>query len=149
MSAGRTRLFDFFLVGGSHRELVVAGPAASATVAMEAAAATGQILMSKAMAASLPAASSGRSQGPGILLKSAEPVAAEGSPRTPADAGVRSSDRDLADLIPRALRQMVLAEGGGAEHRTATIAFIHFHGVDALIDSGGGEAAIILVIGFL
>ncbi len=55
MSVGaHTGLFHFFLVGGSHRELIVAGPAATETVTMEGAASAGQILLSPALAAALP-----------------------------------------------------------------------------------------------
>ena len=43
--------FDFFMVGESHRELVVAGPAATATTVMESAAEAGQILISPGTAA--------------------------------------------------------------------------------------------------
>ena len=46
--------FDFFMVGESHRELIVAGPAATATTAMESAASAGQILLSPATAQLLP-----------------------------------------------------------------------------------------------
>ena len=38
--------FDLFLVGASHRELVVTGPAASTTVSMEGAATAGEIVIS-------------------------------------------------------------------------------------------------------
>jgi class 3 adenylate cyclase len=55
MSVGvHSGLFDFFMVGESHRELIVAGPAATATTAMEAAASAGQILLSPASASLLP-----------------------------------------------------------------------------------------------
>jgi class 3 adenylate cyclase len=46
--------FDMFLVGGSHREYLIAGPAASRVVALEAAASAGQILLSPETAAMLP-----------------------------------------------------------------------------------------------
>ena len=45
--------FDFFLVGSSHRELVVTGPAASTTVSMEAAAVAEEILLSERTAGAL------------------------------------------------------------------------------------------------
>src|SRR5688572_8577135 len=38
--------FDFFLAGRLHRELVIAGPAATRTVEMESTAEAGQVLMS-------------------------------------------------------------------------------------------------------
>ena len=67
--AGRVRLgmtsgvhsgdFDFFLVGESHRELIVAGPAATELVDVEGAATTGEVLASAACARLLPAANVG------------------------------------------------------------------------------------------
>ena len=45
--------FDFFLVGRSHRELLVTGPAATTTVEMEAASEAGEILVSESTAALL------------------------------------------------------------------------------------------------
>lgn len=45
--------FDFFMAGGSHRELIVAGPAVTRTVLMESAAGAGQILISPETAAYL------------------------------------------------------------------------------------------------
>ena len=61
--------FDFFMVGDSHRELIVAGPAATATTVMESAASAGQILLSPATAALLPKRNVGEALGPGFLLQ--------------------------------------------------------------------------------
>ncbi len=49
-----TGTFQFFLVGDSHRELLLAGPAVSETVAMEAGSDAGEILLSRAAAAAVP-----------------------------------------------------------------------------------------------
>ena len=46
--------FDFFLVGTSHRELIVTGPGSSRVVEMESTADAGEIVMSPATIASLP-----------------------------------------------------------------------------------------------
>ncbi len=51
--------FDTFLVGSSHREYLICGPAASTVVEMEAAAQTGQILVSPETARLLPARCTG------------------------------------------------------------------------------------------
>ena len=51
--------FQFFLVGESHRELLVTGPAATRTVEMEAASEAGEILLSPEAAALLDADSLG------------------------------------------------------------------------------------------
>ena len=68
-TAGKVRLrmsvgvhsgaFDFFLVGASHREFIVAGPAASRTVEMEGAATAAQILISADTATFMPRPSLG------------------------------------------------------------------------------------------
>ena len=55
-----TGTFHLFLVGGSHRELIVAGPAASETVAAEGSATAGEIVMGPPTSALLPARSRGR-----------------------------------------------------------------------------------------
>ena len=139
MSAGvHCGLFHFFLVGGSHRELVVAGPAATATVAMESAASTGQILISQSLAGSLPRANRGPEVGPGVLLRGVSPANVEGVGGD--DRSREYADKDATALIPLALRPIVL-EGGGAEHRSVTVAFIYFQGVDHLIEAAGPDAA--------
>src|SRR3954465_4801808 len=61
--------FQFFRVGESHRELIVAGPAASATTRMEHGADAGEIVVSEATAARLPNRATGSPKGDGLLLK--------------------------------------------------------------------------------
>src|SRR5439155_7951122 len=65
--------FQFFLVGDDHRELIVAGPSATETVRMEAAAQAGEIAVSAAAAAALPASVLGAPLDGGYLLASAPP----------------------------------------------------------------------------
>src|SRR3954447_436282 len=62
---------DLFLVGESHIEPVVCGPAASTALRMEQAARTGDIVVSPQTAAALPARTLGAALGPGRLLRSA------------------------------------------------------------------------------
>ncbi len=144
-ASGRVRLrmsvgvhsgeFDFFLVGGSHRELIVAGPAATETCAMEAAANAGQILVSTATAAALPASSLGPRQGGGRLLRRA-PAAAGGDP-----ASLRipvSVDPSL--FVPVALRQHLRDGGQPPEHRQVALAFIGFGDIERLLQIEGGAA---------
>src|SRR5215831_13548101 len=61
--------FNFFLVGESHRELLVTGPAATRTVEMEAASEAGEILVSPETAAQLDPSTLGEEKGPGFLLQ--------------------------------------------------------------------------------
>ena len=125
--------FHFFLVGASHRELIVTGPAATTTVRMEQAAAAGEILVSEATAEFLPDRALGPPKGPGRLLRRQPPGL---SPeRAPFEIG--SDQPDLAQGLPTAVRQHLLGGGGGPEHRQVTVAFVHFGGVDLLLESSG------------
>jgi class 3 adenylate cyclase/tetratricopeptide (TPR) repeat protein len=146
-SAGRVTLrmsvgihsgdFQFFLVGDPtyHRELIVAGPVASATVVMEATADAGEIGISPQTAALLPASCVGRPKGAALLLRSAPDVATVGVP--PAKD---VTDLDLGRVLPVAIREHLLAQPGDAEHRTVTVAFVQFSGTDALLEQQGPAA---------
>ena len=138
MSVGaHTGVFDFFLVGDSHRELIVAGPAATETVAMEGAASAGQILLSPALAAALPKGSRGRAVGPGFLLRGSLPEIERTEPLAVA------TRVDLTQLIPLALRETV-SEEIEPEHRSVTVAFLHFTGFDDIVLAGPQRAAEVL-----
>ena len=131
MSVGaHTDTFHLFLVGGSHRELIVAGPGATTLTRMEEAASAGQILMSPALAAMLPRRNRGREVGPGVLL--ARDVEAE---RSGVDLTV--PETDLTEFIPDALRETVRERNAGPEHRSVTVAFIHFSQFDEFLISQG------------
>lgn len=128
--------FHFFLVGKSHRELIITGPAATETVRMESAATAGEILLSPTTATLLADRILGEAKGPGRLLRSAPSgLSLEGSAMDLPD-----TVPDLLPYIPVGLRESILA-GTEPEHRSATIAFIHFDGTDALIEGEGPEAA--------
>src|SRR5687767_2639809 len=102
--------FDFFMVGDSHRELIVAGPAATATTIMESAAGAGQILLSPATAERLPKRNVGKRLGPGFLLTGrldadkVEFEAAQPHPR-------------LDQFLARGLREPLLSGEVEPEHR--------------------------------
>jgi class 3 adenylate cyclase/tetratricopeptide (TPR) repeat protein len=144
-SAGRVSLrmsvginsgaFDFFLVGDAHRELIVAGPAATITCDMEASADAGQILMSAATAEALPGSCRGRPQGKGYLLARApheQPAAAAGPDGNGFDAGT---------YVPGALRSHLGAGGVAPEHRHVAVGFLGFGHLDRLLATEGGAAA--------
>ena len=136
MSVGaHTGLFHFFLVGGSHRELIVAGPAATETVTMEGAASAGQVLLSPALAATLPAANRGRPLGPGVLLTGSPPAVE----RT--EIHREAATFDLEPFVPVALRETVLAGEVEPEHRSVMIGFVHYGGFDDLVLTEGSGAA--------
>ena len=134
MSVGvNTGSFHFFLVGESHRELIVTGPAASRTVEMESTATAGEILVSRDTAAALPAKALGQPKGEGILLRSGPPTLSFGRD----DVEVLITSIDVAQGVPVTLREHLLSGAAEPEHRTATVAFVHFDGVDGLIEQRG------------
>ena len=127
--------FDFFLLGASHRELLVTGPAATTTVSMEATASAGEIVVSERTAAALPASDLGLAKGAGRLLRRCPTVTASPTPR---DAVEPRSD--LAHCIPRGILDSVLRSGHEPEHRRVTVAFLHFDGTDAMFAESGTDA---------
>lgn len=134
MSVGvHTGRFDFFLVGGSHRELIVAGPAATDVVTMEGTAAAGEIVMSPATASLLPAASVGQAKGPGIFLRSAPPGDSPDLVSVLPDV----PDELLRRSVPVATRESLLSGVLEPEHRQVAVGFIHFDGTDELIEREG------------
>jgi class 3 adenylate cyclase/tetratricopeptide (TPR) repeat protein len=137
MSAGvNTGSFHFFLVGDSHRELMVTGPAASRTVLMESTATAGEILLGRDTAAALPAKALGQSKGEGILLKS-DPATLS-FPHD--DAEVPIGDIDITQAVPFTLREHLLSGASDPEHRNVTVAFVHFDGVDDLVSTRGADS---------
>jgi class 3 adenylate cyclase/tetratricopeptide (TPR) repeat protein len=135
MSVGvHSGLFDFFMVGESHRELIVAGPAATATTAMEAAASAGQILLSPASASLLPKRNVGKALGPGFLL--AGHVEVDRVTFEPAHP-----KPELHQFLARGLREPLLSGDVDPEHRPIAIGFIHFMEFDDLIAGSGYERA--------
>jgi class 3 adenylate cyclase/tetratricopeptide (TPR) repeat protein len=128
--------FNFFLVGGSHRELLVTGPGATQTVACESAADAGEILLSRSTAAAVESRAIGSDKAPGHLLRSApfvEHAAAIEVP--PSVAGL-----DLEMLVPAGLREYIQDGVIEPEHRDASVAFIRFSGVDQMLTSDGPDA---------
>ena len=125
----------FFLVEGTHRELVIAGPAATATIELESGADAGEILLSERTAAALeqgwvgPAREHGR-----LLLEIAD---------TDFDVHQQATRPELSDdlelYVPESLRAHLLLEAGEAEHRQVTAAFLKFTGVDESIAADGAE----------
>jgi class 3 adenylate cyclase/tetratricopeptide (TPR) repeat protein len=135
MSVGaHSGAFHFFLVGDSHRELILTGPAATETVEMEGAAEATEIVVSKATASALPKTAIGKRKGSGFLVRAAVPDVDEGT------VDVRPPPGDLEQYIPVALRESILAGATEPEHRQVTVAFLHFMGVDDLLAKRGPEA---------
>jgi class 3 adenylate cyclase/tetratricopeptide (TPR) repeat protein len=137
MSVGvHSGTFLFFLVGSSHRELMVTGPAASEIVHMEGTAVAGEILASRATAASLPPKVLGQPKGDGVLLRSEPP----GLVVDAVDVDAVMADVDPTLCVPVAIREHLLAGEAEPEHRQVTVAFIHFDGVDGMVEAEGPES---------
>lgn len=123
---------DLFLVGGSHRELVIAGPAGTAVIHTESKAERGRILLSPDVAARPGVDVTRREDGLRELRKVTDRTRAEPAPRA-----VSQLPTDLHVLSPL-VRDRVTEDRRG-EHRHATIAFVHFSGTDALLQHEGAE----------
>ncbi len=122
-----------FLVGESHRELIVTGTGASTVVAMEEAATAGQIMMSKATADALPAGHVGALKRGGRLLQKAVPPIEYEPPET-------EERNPPAQFLPAAIREIAVAAQGEGEHRIVTVAFVKFHRTDELLARDGPDA---------
>ncbi len=120
-----------FLAGRDPRDLIAAGPLASAVVACEGRATAGEVMLNPATAAALPAACRGDAgDRPGELL----------AERPPTDAAEGSTPRPGADPSLGLAPHMREHEPDLGEHRTVTVAFVQFKGSDALLAEAGAEA---------
>lgn len=127
MSTGvHSGVFDMALVGERHLELLVLGPDVTQTVAMEAAATAGEIVVSAATAAPLSRHDVGAQRGGGFLLKRAPAL------DRPAAAAIDRPEGLAAPFIPVAIRRHLQEGGDAPEHRSTTIGFIHVAGTDAV-----------------
>ncbi len=135
MSAGvHTGVFDFFFVGNLHRELVLAGQAATRTVEMEAAATAGEIVISAETAGLLRPAHVGRPKETGFLLAR--------SPRVLPDLRVHHRDVtgiDVRACLPEVTSNHLLAGETDGEHRLVSVAFVELSGVEAISARSGPD----------
>ncbi len=125
--------YAMFLAGGSHRELLIGGRGATTVVAMEGLASAGQILLSSETASVLPRACRGAEVGSGLLL------ARTPAPRqwTPSNGFALPSDAAMARTLSAPVRAHILNTQAPPEHRTASIAFLQFKGLDDVIERRG------------
>ncbi len=75
----------------------------------------------------------GQPKGEGILLRSGPSTLSFDRD----DVEVPIASIDVAQGVPLALREHLLSGATEPEHRTATVAFVHFDGVDDMIDDRG------------
>jgi class 3 adenylate cyclase/predicted ATPase len=125
--------FDFFLVGGAHQELVVAGPAATTTVEMESAADAQEVLLSPQAATGVDERFLGEEKAGGRLLALAPPAERPGARPPKHIASAAQLDR----YVPIALRGRLDTIVEESEHRQVTVAFLHFLGLDGLLVEQG------------
>jgi class 3 adenylate cyclase/tetratricopeptide (TPR) repeat protein len=125
-----------FRVGESHKELIVTGPAASMTTEMEETAVAGEILVSPAIKEAVGGDGADAAKGEGWLLswRKARIECCGWIPRIPL------SPEAYAEGLPVALRTFLRHGAAEPEHHIATVGFIKFEGVDALMEQGGPPA---------
>lgn len=136
MSSGiHTGSLDFFLVGDSHRELLVTGPTASLTTEMESNADANEIVVSESVREALPEGFTGDRKGSGWLLRK------QRINHPPSGLVLRDprSEEEISRFVPRGLRRHLAAGIAEPEHRISTIAFVKFEGVDRLLAEFGPE----------
>ena len=129
--------FHLFMVGTSHRELMITGPGASEVVRTEKLAEAGEIVLSAGAAARLPEACLGAPRARGRLLR--RPPA--GVDAAPAEPQPPRGGESLARYLSVAVRAHVREGLQPPEHRTISVAFVQFTGTDALIAREGAAAA--------
>jgi len=125
---------QFFAAGTSHRELLVAGPAATATIELEDAAQAGEILVAPATAAALDASWVAQERDGAFLL--AGDFSAHAAPMAVQQLGP-IGDEHVDELLPQPLREALAGGAGEAEHRQVTTAFVKFSGVGAVLADEG------------
>jgi class 3 adenylate cyclase/tetratricopeptide (TPR) repeat protein len=126
--------FDFFLTGNSHRELLIAGPAATRTAVMEQTATAGEIVVSPATAALIPQQCVGAAKPPGFLLRKAPDVSQRSRfwiPRPEIDPG---------DALEPSIREHLRTDTDDSEHRQVAVAFVEVSGTDDLLERQGPGA---------
>ena len=141
MSVGiHTDTFLFFLVGEDHRELLIAGPAATRTVSMESIATAGEIVVSGETAAGLDPRVVGAPTGEGFLLRREPDVRHPFEAPAPDVHGI-----DIGLTLSPPVRDHLRSGSVDAEHRNLAVAFVEISGVDELVQrSGPGGTALAL-----
>ena len=124
-----------FLVGSPTRELLVLGPAASATADAEQAAQAGEIVVTPPTVARLsPGSTRPRADGALLLRRRRAHHRPSGTSPDPPAGTVA-----LETLFPHELGSHLAAGPPEPEHRLATIAFVRFSGTDRVLDEEGPQ----------
>ena len=132
MSAGvHSDVVDVFLAERPHRELLVAGPAATRVFELEDLAEASEICVSAETAAAVPQEWLVEERSGAHLLRRLEPSRSD-VPPPPDVAG-----EGLEEFVPPTLRDHLAVASGEAEHRHVTVAFLKLGGSDALLREQG------------
>jgi class 3 adenylate cyclase/tetratricopeptide (TPR) repeat protein len=135
MSQGlHSGVFRVMTAGVHQRELFVLGPDVTRTLAMEAAASAGEILVSPETASKLPANTLGQVKGDGVRVRRAPPPVAP-----PPSAASSLDGGELELLVPPALRARLQTAHEEPEHRRVTVGFLHFGAVDDVLQRLGPD----------
>ncbi|MET1003643.1 MAG: adenylate/guanylate cyclase domain-containing protein, partial [Acidimicrobiia bacterium] len=126
--------FHCFRAGSRQHELIIAGAAATETLAMETTASAGEIVVSADTAALLPASTLGKPCGEGILVKRAPRTGLRTELVTPV---VTAAALEL--LVPPELRARLADSHAEAEHRHVTVAFVAVGGLDHVLAASGPD----------
>ncbi len=135
MSVGvHSSSFHFFMAGERHRELLVTGPAATATAHMEAVAEAGEIVVSAETARLLGGRWLGAAKEEGFLIASAPRL---GPP--PGGGGAAPGPARPSLCLPADLREHLAAAPVESEHRQVAVAFVEFGGIDGALAQRGEQ----------
>lgn len=134
MSAGvHSGPIHVFLTERPHRELLVAGPAATRVFELEDLAGASEIVVSAETAAAVDPAWLLEERDGARLLRRLEPGSSDVAP-PPDLPGER-----LEEYVPTSLRDHLAVASGEAEHRHVPVAFVKLAGTDALLTELGPE----------
>lgn len=122
-----------FLTETPHRELLVAGPAATRVFELEDLASAGEIVVSAETAVHVDPAWLGPEKESGRLMGRLEP----GASTVPPVAAVPG--HALHEYVPQPLRDHLAVARGEAEHRQVTVAFLKLSGTDTTLAAEGPE----------
>ena len=120
----------FFLTAEPHRELLVAGPAATRVFELEDLATAGEIVVSAETAAAVD---------PAWLEEERDGARADDAARARREhdpAPARRPRRDLDEYVPAPLRDHLAVASGEAEHRQVTVSFLKLSEPTSAIAAG-------------
>ena len=134
-----TGRFDAVLAGSAQRAVVLHGPEISLLAALQSAAPPGAVVVSEAVADAVPAGWLGAAVAPGVELRRrrrANRIAAHTPEPVFGDPAVAAAARSLVSPDVVDLLNSGVPHG---DHRTATVGFVRFGGLDGLRASHGDE----------